>query len=125
MANAIISIIDDDVAVRKSLESLLRSANFDVEGFGSAEEFLSSGGPVRADCIISDIYMSGISGIELKRRLNADRCFTPFILITGAVEDRLEELVKTVGVVSFLSKPVKVAVLLSAVGQAIRGSEKK
>jgi FixJ family two-component response regulator len=79
----LVSVVDDDVSVRKSLDRLIRSARLGVRVFASAEEFLNSDHPCGADCLILDVRLPGMSGIELHRHLLASRCDVPVIFITA------------------------------------------
>src|SRR5215831_7393368 len=82
-----ISVVDDDLSVRKSLGRLIRSVPLKVKAFASAEEFLNSDHPCEADCLILDVRLPGMSGIELHRRLLADKCDVPVIFITAHGSD--------------------------------------
>ncbi|MDB6442432.1 MULTISPECIES: response regulator transcription factor [Pseudomonas] len=80
---AIISVVDDDESVRKALDGLLRSSGYTVHTYASALEFLSGGGPEQTDCLLSDIRMPGMSGIELCNELAARNIRIPVIIISG------------------------------------------
>ena len=82
MKHVQISIIDDDVATRLALAALMRAKGFDAKVYESAEEFLQAGVLDTSQCIITDIQMPGLSGIDLKRRLNDGKCTVPVIMIT-------------------------------------------
>ena len=79
----LVAVVDDDVSVRKSLNRLIRSVRLDVEVFASAEEFLNSDHPRKAECLILDVCLLGMSGIELHRHLLARRCNIPVIFVTA------------------------------------------
>src|SRR5690349_22496149 len=83
----LVSVVDDDVSVRRSLERLIRSVRMQVRVFGSAEEFLESDNPCSADCLILDIRLPGMSGVELHRQLLASNCRVPVIFITAHGSD--------------------------------------
>ena len=111
-----IVVVDDDVSVRESLDSLLRSAGLGVRVFASAEEFLDSVHLGKADCLISDIRMPGMSGIELHRELLASGHQLPVVFITAHGSDeqvRAEAL--SDGAVAYLIKPLDEDELLEAV----------
>jgi len=82
----LISVVDDDESVRSGVASLLRAAGYGAETFGSAEEFLNSGDHHRFACVVTDIHMPGMSGIELANRLGHDEPPTPVILVTARSE---------------------------------------
>ena len=83
----LVSVVDDDVSVRKSLDRLIRSVRMEVKVFASAEEFLKSDRPCNSDCLIFDVRLPGMSGIELHRHLLASRCHVPVIFITAHGSD--------------------------------------
>jgi FixJ family two-component response regulator len=114
----IISIVDDDESVRESLQSLLRSAGFAAVVFASAEEFLNSEHLHHTDCLILDIRMPGMSGLELQRQMAASGNKTPVIFITahGDQETRTQALKN--GAVEYLLKPFSEDALLNAIGMA-------
>jgi FixJ family two-component response regulator len=114
----IISIVDDDESVRESLQSLLRSAGFAAVVFASAEEFLNSEHLHHTDCLILDIRMPGMSGLELQRQMAASGNKTPVIFITahGDQETRTQALKN--GAVEYLLKPFSEDSLLNAIGMA-------
>ena len=85
----VISIIDDDEAARSAVAALVRASGYQALAYKSAESFLASPALARSSCIITDIQMPGITGIELKQRLDAAACHTPVIMITARVEERL------------------------------------
>ena len=121
MANRpLISVVDDDESVRESIEGLMRSVGFAVNAFASAEEFLSSDHLSDTECLILDVRMPGMDGIELHRRLLASRREMPVIFITAHGSDeaaRSRALAN--GAVDFLSKPLSEEELLSAVRKAL------
>ena len=117
----LISVVDDDIWVRDSLDSLIRSIGMDVRVFASAEEFLSSRQPCNSDCLILDVRLPGMSGIELHRRLSADMCKVPAIFITahGSDDGARSEAVSD-WTVAYLIKPFAEDELLDAVNAALR-----
>lgn len=115
-----ISVIDDDVAVRDMLVSLVRSLGYDVRGFTSAEEFLASDDFGRFTCTITDIYMAGMNGFELKERLDERNGSFPVIMITARAEPDLEGKAISCGAICFLRKPFEVEVLVGCIEKALR-----
>ena len=104
-AGPLISIIDDDESMRKAVVALVRSAGYDAQGFASAEDFLGSGTIRGSACIITDIQMPGMSGIELKRHLAASQNTVPVIMITARHDPDLEGQAIASGAACFLRKP--------------------
>ena len=117
----LISVIDDDVSVRQSLEGLLRSLGYPVRVFASAEEFLGSDALGESGCIISDIKMPGMSGLDLKHRLDAARYDTPVILMTAFADDTARARAMKAGAACFLSKPFDAQALIDCLARAMRG----
>jgi len=118
---AVISIIDDDKATRAALAALMRAKGYVAQTYDSAEEFLDAGTWETSQCIITDIHMPGLSGIELKLRLDAIHCATPVIMITARVEQRLHSLALTSGAHCLLRKPFKADELIACVERALVG----
>jgi FixJ family two-component response regulator len=119
--SAIISIIDDDVAARSGLAALMRAKGFDAKAYESAEDFLRVDAQDTSQCIITDIQMPGLSGIELKQRLNDRKCTIPVIMITARTEKRLHDLAIESGAFCLLRKPFKSQALLECVERALAG----
>jgi FixJ family two-component response regulator len=117
--SAFISIIDDDLATRSALATLMRAKGFDARAYESAEDFLSSGAQDRSRCIITDIHMPGMSGIDLKLRLNEGHCEVPVIMVTARVEERLHERARDAGAFCLLRKPFKVEALMACIERAL------
>jgi FixJ family two-component response regulator len=114
-----IAIVDDDDSVRGTLKELLRSAGFSSRAFESAEEFLSSGHQKETACLITDIRMPGMSGLELQARLNADHCRIPTIFITAHGDEEMRFQALRAGAVEFLPKPFDDNVLVETVQAAL------
>ena len=114
-----VAIVDDDESVRRSLQSLIESDGVCALCFGSAGQFLDSEDRHNAVCLIADIQMPGMSGLELQAKLKAERCRIPVIFITahGDAEMRIHAMRQ--GAVEFLSKPFDDAVLLEIVHAAL------
>jgi FixJ family two-component response regulator len=120
----IISVIDDDPSVRTATARLLRSMGFSVYAFASAQEFLSSPQLSETSCIIADVQMPGMSGVELQDHLIANGHKTSIIFITAFPHDRVREQAMNAGAVCFLSKPFDEARLLECVEQALMKRQK-
>ena len=108
----LIAVIDDDGPFRASLVELLRSIAYGVRDFASAEAFVAADEVGSYDCIITDIHMPGMSGIDLKRLLMARDLAVPVIMITGRAEPGLESRVASSGAVSLLRKPFEADALI-------------
>ena len=117
----IISIVDDDISIRKSLDRLIRSAGLKVLVFASAEEFLNSAQSRKADCLILDIQLPGMSGIELLHYLKTQKYKVPIIFITahGSDEHARSEAASH-WTVAYLIKPFSGEELLDAVNTALK-----
>jgi FixJ family two-component response regulator len=100
-----VSIVDDDESVREATKGLVRSLGYPAATFASAEEFLRSGQADDTACLISDVQMPGLSGVELQRRLLAQGYRIPVIFITAFPEGHLRARAMSAGAVCFLSKP--------------------
>jgi len=117
----LISVVDDDIWVRDSLDSLIRSVGMEVRVFASAEEFLGSANAGKADCLILDVRLPGMSGIELHRHLLAGRYNVPVIFITAHASDEgARSEAKSDWTVAYLSKPFSEDELLDAVNTALK-----
>jgi FixJ family two-component response regulator len=115
----LIAIVDDDELMRDALKGLLNEAGFPVRAFASAEEFLDSGEQHRAACLIADIRMPGMSGLDLQARLNADDIRIPIIFITAHGDEHLRMQALRSGAVEFLAKPFDDEALLESVRAAL------
>jgi FixJ family two-component response regulator len=113
-------VVDDDFSVRESLESLIRSAGLEVRMFASAEEFLNSAHPRKADCLILDVCLPGMSGIDLHRQLLARSCRVPAIFITAhGYDDDTRSQTYSAWTVACLTKPFSEDELFDAVRAAL------
>jgi FixJ family two-component response regulator len=117
-----ISVVDDDERVLQSMESLLLSVGYEVRPHLSGEAFLSSGDLHAVDCLISDVGMPGMSGIELLDQVRHGRANLPVILITGRREESLSELALRNGACHFFEKPLDIAELIAAIQTVLDGS---
>jgi FixJ family two-component response regulator len=111
----VIAIVDDEELVRTSLQRLLKMAGFTVAAFTSAEEFLKSGRLQEVRCLIADIRMPGMSGLDLQSELNAGEYQIPIIFITAHGDEKMRIRAMRDGAVAFLAKPFDNAVLLDRV----------
>ena len=118
-ALAPVAIVDDDDLMRGALQGLLRAEGLDARTFASAEEFLASGEPQRCGCLITDIRMPGMSGLDLQAALKADRIAIPIIFITAHGDERMRMQALRSGAVEFLAKPFDDEVLLETVRAAL------
>src|SRR5271163_2828644 len=115
----LVAIVDDDELMRDALRGLLKAAGLPAQDFASAEEFLSSGQQHQTACLITDIRMPGISGLELQTRLNAERCRIPTIFITAHGDAQMRMQALRAGAVEFLAKPFDDEALLKTVRAAL------
>jgi FixJ family two-component response regulator len=113
-----VAVVDDDDSVRSALHGLLRSAGLPAVTFASAEDFLKSGQQHETACLITDIRMPGMSGLELQAKLNAERCRIPTIFITAHGDARMRMQALRAGAVEFLAKPFDDEALLESVRAA-------
>ena len=117
---ALISIVDDDEALRTSLEDLIRSVGFRVQGFSSVEAFLRSNQVQTTDCLILDVRMPGMTGPGLQRNLRSESVDLPIIFITAYENPDVRAQVLEAGAVAFLYKPFYEEDLLDAINAALR-----
>ena len=117
--NKLIAIVDDDDLMRNALQGLLKSVGLPARAFASAEEFLQSGQQHQTACLIADIRMPGMSGLELQAKLNAERCRIPTIFITAHGDAKMRMQALRAGAVEFLAKPFDDEVLLENVRVAL------
>jgi FixJ family two-component response regulator len=121
-AKPIVFVVDDDVSVRESLELLISSAGWQPETFMSAQEFLSRPRVLVPSCLILDVNLPDLNGLDLQKRVAADRIAMPIIFITGFGDVPMTVKAMKAGAVEFLTKPFNDEVLLSAIRQAIERS---
>src|SRR5690349_611507 len=115
----LISIVDDDESVRDALKSLIDSVGFHAEPFRSGEEFLSSPYLLQTDCLITDVRMPGMSGLELQERLNAAHSSIPVVFISAHDDDEARARGLRAGAVAFLQKPFSEDSLLGAISECL------
>jgi FixJ family two-component response regulator len=118
----LISIVDDDDAVRNSLDDLIRSIGFGTQGFSSADAFLSSNQARDTACLILDVRMPGMNGIDLQRQIVAANWRIPIIFITSHADDDARARALKAGAVAFLYKPFREEELLDALHAALKHS---
>ena len=118
---ALVSVVDDDESVRESLPDLLRECGFAVEAFASAEAFLVSACLGQTQCLLLDIAMPGMSGLELQRELTRRRHAIPSVFITAHGDETDRPRLLAQGAVACLFKPFSEAALLEALQAALRG----
>jgi FixJ family two-component response regulator len=121
----IVAAVDDDFRVRESIKSLLESAGYAPLVFSSAEEFLQSGTLARATCVISDVRMPGMDGIELQRRIRLERPTFPVILISAHFNPEVRQTAIDEGAVDVLYKPFDAANLLKIIQSALTNPREK
>jgi FixJ family two-component response regulator len=107
----IVFVVDDDVSVRESLEPFIRKAGWQPETFSSAQDFLAEPRPRIPSCLLLDISLPGISGLDLQKRISSDRSEMPIIFITGCGDVAKTVEAMKAGAVEFLTKPVSTEVL--------------
>lgn len=118
--DAVVCIVDDDAAVRDSLAVLLSTAGLKVETYGSGEEFLRSWDPAQAGCLVLDIRMPGISGLDLLERLNESRSRIPVVVITGHGDVKIAVKAMKLGALDFIEKPFKYEAIMGSINDALR-----
>ena len=114
-----VAIVDDDELMRGALQGLLREAGLPARAFASGEEFLRSGAPRLSSCLIADIRMPGMSGLDLQARLIAEQIPIPIVFITAHGDERVRMQALRAGAVDFLAKPFDDHVLLRSVRAAL------
>jgi FixJ family two-component response regulator len=119
MARPTIFIVDDDAAVRDALKLLLRSVGQAVEAYGSAQEFLDAYSEDRPGCLVLDIRMPGMSGLELQQKLNERHSILPIIFITGHGDVPMAVEAMQAGAVDFIQKPFRDQDLIDRINQAL------
>lgn len=121
-ATPIVFVVDDDISVRESLESLIRFVGWQAETFASAEDFLARPRPLVPSCLVLDVSLPDLNGLELQKLIAPDRVDLPIIFITGHGDVPMTVQAMKAGAVEFLTKPFDDDVLLTAVRHAIERS---
>ena len=117
----LISVVDDDDSVRNATTKLLRRDGYSVDSFASAEEFLQSASIDQTRCLVSDVRMTGLNGLELQASLIAGGHRIPIIFLTAFPEDKSRERALAAGAICFLAKPFDAEVLIGFIEQALGG----
>ena len=120
----IVFVVDDDVSVRESLELLIQASGWHAETFASAKEFLARPRPLIPSCLVLDVSLPDLNGLEVQTRLAADRAETPVIFITGHGDVPMTVRAMKAGAVEFLTKPFGEGPLLDAIEQALEHSRR-
>ena len=116
----LIAIVDDDASVRKSTFRLIRSFGYRAEAFASGEEFLTSPLPERTACLVLDVRMPDMDGLEVQRRVIARDLHIPVIFISGRASDEEERRARSAGAVDFLRKPIAAPTLLQVLRNVLK-----
>src|SRR5438874_609479 len=114
-----VAVVEDDESYRAALQRLLKSAGLSVLAFASAEDFLKSGQQHETGCLITDIRMPGMSGLDLQAKLSAEHCPIPTIFITAHGDEKMRLQAMRGGAVKFLGKPFDSTMLLESVRVAV------
>jgi FixJ family two-component response regulator len=115
----LVAIVDDDDSMRSALQGLMKVQGLSAQAYASAEEFLKSGQQHQTACLIADIRMPGMSGLELQAKLNAEHCRIPTIFITAHGDAKMRMQALRAGAVEFLAKPFDDEALLESVRAAL------
>ena len=118
-AEPIVFVVDDDPSIREALESLIRSVGLRVQAYGSAQEFLGSQRPDAPGCLVLDVRLPGVSGLDLQRALSEADMHIPIIFLTGHGDIPMTVRAMKAGAVEFLTKPFRDQDLLDAIQQAM------
>ena len=116
----IVAIVDDDASVRQSTDRLIRSFGYRTQVFGSGQEFLSSGAAESAACVLLDVRMPGMDGLDVQRSLVERGARIPVVFLTGRASDEEERRARSAGAVEFLRKPVRQESLREAIESVVR-----
>ncbi len=120
----LVAIVDDDDLVRSALQGLMKAVGLPVRVFASGEEFLKSGQQHETACLVADIRMPGMSGLELQAKLNAEHCRIPTIFITAHGDAKMRMQALRAGAVEFLAKPFDDEALLESVQAALESGSR-
>ena len=120
LSEPLVSIVDDDVSVRRSTRRLLLSSGLRAEAFGSAEDFLQSGRVAETACLLLDVRMVGMDGLELQRRLGETHRLIPIIFLSARASEEEEGRALRAGAANFLRKPVSKEALLQAIRAVLK-----
>ena len=120
----LVAIVDDDASVRQSTRRLIRSFGYRAEAFGSGEEFLSSPSATETACLVLDVRMPGMDGLEVQRLLAERDARIPIVFLTGRASDDEERRARSAGAVEFLRKPVGKATVLQVLERVFHVSQR-
>ena len=115
----LISVVDDNMSLRTAVKRLIECVGFCVEDLASAEDFLNSGRPQDSACLILDLGLPGMSGLELQTRLGASNCLAPIIVISAQSDGQVQARALEAGAVDFLVKPFSEGALLNAINSSL------
>ena len=115
-----VAVVDDDASVRRALGRLLAACSFDIQTYGSAREFMKSGDHSPPECLVLDLHMPDISGLDLQHHLRRAGINIPTVVITAHNEPGLRERCQSAGAAAFLLKPLSRESLIGAINAAIR-----
>jgi FixJ family two-component response regulator len=122
-ATPIVFVVDDDISVRESLEALIKYTGWQVETFASAQDFLSRPRAVTPSCLVLDVHLPDLNGLDLQKHVAEDRIDMPIIFITGCGDVPMTVQAMKAGAVEFLTKPFNDEVLLNAIRHALKRSQ--
>ena len=115
-----VAIVDDEEGIRKALRRLLRASGLDAESYANGQEFLAAAAEHRPDCVVLDLHMPGMSGLQILRKLKADGKRLSIVVITAHDEPETREQCIDAGAVAYLRKPLEDRLLLNAISAAMR-----
>ena len=114
-----VAVVDDDASFSRAIGRLLRASGFDSSIYNTAEAFLQDTTHAPADCLVLDIQLAGVSGLDLRRRLTAQGTTTPVIFVTAHDEPEVREEARQIGCSAYFRKPVPGKLLLEAINNAV------
>jgi FixJ family two-component response regulator len=117
----VVAVVDDDPSMLSAADNLLGAHGFTILKFSSTEEFLGSGAAAQADCLLLDIHLSGLSGIELRHKLKSSHPDLPVIFMTALDDEAVRQQAVRAGCVTFLHKPFPAHQLIKAIETAVPG----
>ncbi len=118
-----VAVVDDDYSVCRALRRLLRLADFDAEAYGSGHEFLEALNARMPDCIVLDLQMPEMSGLELQQQLKSEGIALPVVIVTGRDEPGMQARCLAAGASAYLRKPIDGKALVAAISRAISGAQ--
>jgi FixJ family two-component response regulator len=121
----VVYVVDDDLSVRRSLEFLAQSVGLDARGFATGTEFLATTRDARPACVVLDLHLSDMHGLEVQRQLARTDPVLPVVVITGYGDDLMKRAALAAGAVAYLSKPFDERSLLEAIRQSLSGASNR